>query len=63
RQKWSDLMDAKYMNETVKLAFRVIAQCHYERYNRNNIQCKPPINPEDRGTELPLDDNAPKTKL
>ena len=74
RQEWLELMEAKYTNDTVKLAFNAFVKSHSETYNpsgkplesadRNRTPSSPnlPSTREDKGTELPLDEHAPTTE-
>ena len=67
-------MEGKYTNDTVKLAFHALVKSHHETYNpsgkplesadrkRTASSANLPSAPEGRGTELPLDENAPKTE-
>ena len=67
-------MEAKYTHEYVKLAFRAIVKSHNESYNpggkplesadrkRTASNANLPPTPENRGTELLLDENAPTTE-
>ena len=74
RKEWIDMMQGKYENESIKAELEQLMKEHNSTYNPNGRPHEPgnnkrpassaglPSSPEDRGTELPQEEGAPKNE-